>query len=142
MITFTKNLAALLQTAFEGSGMTLPVLCNADGLNSLPQFCLLTLSSADERVDFNRTYQLTYTLEAGLRLPLFAEESPPPFSVWIATVQAAVQSALSALSKYQPLPGQPAGSPLVLQCWLGTPQVQASEAGYSATLDLNMVVQF
>lgn len=142
MITFTENLAALLQTAFERRGLTLPVLCNADGLNSLPQFCLLTLSSADERVDFNRTYQLSCTLEAGLRLPLFAEEEPPLFSGWSTTVQAAVQEALASLSKYQPLPGQPAGSPLVLQCWLGTPQAQAGEAGYSVTLDLNMVVQF
>lgn len=142
MITFTENLASLLQTAFEGRGMTTPVLCNADGLNSLPQFCLLTLSSADERVDFNRTYQLSYTLEAGLRLPLFAEENPPSFEDWSAMVNSAVQEALLSLSKYQPLPGQPAGSPMVLQCWIGTPQAQASEAGYAATLDLNMVVQF
>ena len=142
MITFTEKLAALLQTAFDVRGMMLPVLCNADGLNSLPQFCLLTLSSADERVDFNRTYQLTYTLEAGLRLPLFAQEAPPPFDGWSATVSATVQDALASLSKYQPLPGQPAGSPLVLQCWLGTPQAQASEAGYSAQMDINMVVQF
>lgn len=142
MITFTENIAALLQTAFERRGMMLPVLCNADGLNSYPLFCLLTLSSADERVDFNRTYQLSYTLEAGLRLPMFAEEVPPPFRGWSASVEAAVQDALSSLSKYQPLPGQPAGSPVVLQCWLGTPQAQASEAGYSAAMDLNLVVQF
>ncbi len=142
MITFTEHLAALLQTAFDRRGMMLPVLCNEDGLNSFPRFCLLTLSSADERVDFNRTYQLTYTLEAGLRLPLFAEEVPPPFRGWSASVQDAVQDALSSLSKYQPLPGQPAGSPVVLQCWTGTPQAQASEAGYSAQMDINMVVQF
>ena len=142
MITFTEHLAALLQTAFDRRGMMLPVLCNADGLNAFPRFCLLALSSADERVDFNRTYQLSYTLEAGLRLPLFAEEVPPPFRGWSASVQDAVQDALLSLTKYQPLPGQPSGSPVVLQCWLGTPQAQASEAGYSATLDLNMVVQF
>ncbi|MBR5878670.1 MAG: hypothetical protein IKY91_03895 [Akkermansia sp.] len=142
MITFTENLAALLQTYFEGRGMTLPVLCNADGLNSLPQFCLLTLSTADERVDFNRTYQLSYTLEAGLRLPLFAEETPPSFENWSATVNTTAQEALSSLSKYQPLPGQPVGAPMVLQCWLGTPQAQASDAGYTAQLDINMVVQF
>lgn len=142
MITFTENLAALLQSAFESQGMSVPVFCNADGLNTEPQFCTLTLASADEKVEFNATMQLTFTLEAGLRLPLFAAETVPDFEAWGASLHAAVQSLLATLRKYAPLPGQPAGSPLVLQWWTTTPQAQATDAGYAATLDLNMVVQF
>lgn len=142
MIKFTENLAALLQTAFETQGMEVPVYCNADGLNTEPQFCLLTLASSDEKVEYNATMQLAFTLEAGLRLPLFAEEEAPDFEAWGAGLHAAVQSMLAGLRKYEPLPGQAAGSPLVLQWWTTPPQAQASEAGYAATLDLNMVVQF
>ena len=142
MINFTKNLAALLHSAFETQGMEVPVYCNADGLNTEPQFCILSLSSADEKVEYNATMQLSFTLEAGLRLPLFAAAEMPDFEAWGAGLHAAVQSMLAGLRKYEPLPGQAAGSPLVLQWWTTTPQTQASEAGYSATLDLNLVVQF
>lgn len=142
MIDFTRNLATLLQAAFEAQGMAVPVYCNADELNTEPQFCILSLSSADEKVEYNATMQLAFNLEAGLRLPLFASESAPDFEAWGAGLHAAVQSMLAGLSKYEPLPGQAAGSPLVLQWWITTPQTQASEAGYAATLDLNMVVQF
>lgn len=142
MITFTENLASLLQTSFESQGMAVPVFCNADGLNTEPQFCMLTLASADEKVEFNATMQLTFTLEAGLRLPLFAAENVPDFEAWGAGLHAAVQSLLATLRKYAPLPGQPTGSPLVLQWWTTTPQAQASDSGYAATLDLNMIVQF
>lgn len=142
MINFTKNIADLLQAAFEEQGMAVPVYCNADGLNTDPQFCILTLSSADEKVEYNATMQLSFNLEAGLRLPLFAAESAPDFEAWGADLHDAVQSMLAGLRKYEPLPGQPEGSPLVLQWWITTPQTQASEAGYAATLDLNMVVQF
>lgn len=142
MIDFSRNLAALLQAAFETQGMEVPVYCNADGLNAEPQFCLLTLSSADEKVEYNATMQLAFNLEAGLRLPLFAAEDAPDFEAWGAGLHAAVQSMLAGLLKYEPLPGQAAGSPLVLQWWTTTPQAQASEAGYAATMELNMVVQF